>query len=156
MRARLLMEHAAWRDLDADERKAPDRMMATYGVTWSPVLNAAGAITHQRSCPLDVRDACEIRQRLADDHYFRAVRVAPVHTFAALAAVRIGGVHVVMGAGSPMVDARDAETRGTPVAIVAHRAVTPCEGAVYGHTDDELRAAPLLTRAQHADAGGAR
>jgi len=57
-----------------------------------------------------------------------------------------------------MLSAHDAETRGTPVAVIdADGRVTPWEGVAFGHTDAELLAAPLLARAQHADAvGGAR
>lgn len=154
-RARLVMDAVAWRDLDADERRAAGRVLAGFGVTWAKIRNEAGDTIAHRSCPLSLADACSARKRLADERCFHAVKVAPVHTHAHLAAVILGGRRVVMGAGSPLHTAYDAETRGTPVAVVVRGEVTPYGEAVYGHTDAELLAAPLLAR-ECAAVGGAQ
>ena len=157
MRARVEMNAAEWRRLDRGQRRLADRFLALYGVTWSDLRDAAGNVVTHRSSPLDVGSAQAVVTYL-----HRGFGLGPwtrnAHVYPSLAAVAIRDARVVFGAGSPMLSAHDAETRGTPVAVIdAGGRVTPWEGVAFGHTDAELLAAPLLARAQHADAvGGGR
>lgn len=153
-RARLVIGAAEWRDLGGAGRTTAGRMLARRGVTWTALRDATGAASAHRSSPLALADALEVRGVLAATG-LPGVRVLPVHTHAHLAAVVLGGRRVVMGAGSPMLSASDAETRGEPVAIVTRDGVLPYGEAVYGHTDAELMAAPVMER-EHALAGGVR
>lgn len=149
-RARLMIGAAEWRDLPATERRSAHAALARAGVTWTKLRNATGDVIAHRSSPLAVVVALRLQARMGD-----AATLHAVHTHAHLAAVILGGRRVVMGAGSPMVDARDAETRGTPVAVVVRGEVVAYGEAVYGHTDAELLAAALYER-ERATAGGVR